>query len=304
MRTAAIVVASLTFTSSSAFGQLGEKFEVASVRRSGPRQPHGLEGHIRGGPGSADPERMVYPFVTLRVLLTLAYSVQYDQVSGPSWIDDTRYDIAAKVPPGVTKDQVKVMLQNLLAERFGLIFHRTAKEFPVYELTIAKSGSKLKETADHDLVPLRPGDMDPYSVPLDRNGFPQLPAGRSGSPGVFVNGVLRQTYRGVSLSTTLIPRLGTELGTEIGGNFYAPGRIIDKTGLTGQYDFTLETSAVGAGHAGGAFLQTDSFDPQDPSGGPSLFDALEKQLGLKVERKKASFEVLVIDHVEQSPTEN
>jgi uncharacterized protein (TIGR03435 family) len=304
MRTAGIVAACLTFTSGSAFGQSDEKtFEVASVKLSGPRRPLGLEGIIRGGPGSNDPERMLYPFLTLRVLLTLAYSVQPDQVSGPSWIDDTRYDIAAKVPPGVTKQQVNVMLQNLLAERFGLTFHLSSKEFPVYELTIAKIGSKLKETTELDLVPLRPGDVNPSSMPSDRNGFPQLPAGRSGTSGRVVNGVVRQTFRGVPLST-LISLLGVQLGTETGGNSYAPGRIIDKTGLTGKFDFTLETSAVGGGRVGGALLQTDSFDLQEPSGGSSLFDALEKQLGLKVERKKASFEVLVIDHAEKSPKEN
>jgi len=280
---------------------LGQSFEVASVRPAGPTRPRGLEGTIRGGPGSSSPERMVYPWVTLRTLLTLAYSVPPDQISGPGWIDEQRYDIEARVAPGATKEQLNPMLRGLIEERFHLTFHRMAKDFPVYELIIAKGGPKLKENADPNLKPARPGDYDPGSV--DRDGYPILPEGVSGSAGRPVNGVIRSTYRGMPISS-LISTFGMELGTEIPGSMWAPARIIDKTGLTGKYDFHLETTLTGAGKIGGALLQTPSADPQAPNGGPTLFEALERQLGLRLEQKKARFDVLVIDHADRIPTEN
>lgn len=189
---------------------------------------------------------------------------------------------------------------NAAKERFHLSFHRTSKDFPVYELTIAKGGPKLKENSDPNLKPLRPGDWDPRS--LDRDGYPILPEGIAGSTGHVVNGVMRSTYRGMSLSS-LISRIGMELGTAIPGSMYAAARTIDKTGLNGEYDFHLETTA-GAGKIGGALRQTPSADPQDPNGGPTLFEALERQLGLRLEQKKAPFDVLVIDRADKIPAEN
>jgi uncharacterized protein (TIGR03435 family) len=91
------------------------------------------------------------------------------------------------------------------------------------------------------------------------------------------------------------------LGTITGQNTYAPGRIVDKTGLTANYDFHLEY--VGGGGIG-ALLSPSSSDASDPSGGPSLIEAMEKQLGLKLTKTTGPLDVLVIDHAEKTPTEN
>jgi uncharacterized protein (TIGR03435 family) len=226
--------------------------------------------------------------------------VAFDQIQGPGWIAEEKYDIIAKVPAGASKDDLKVMLRNLLEERFKLAFHRTKKDFPVYELTIAKGGAKLKENTDANLEPSRPGDWDPWK-PRDRDGFPLLPPGKSGSASVVVNGLNRMTTRGLPLSM-LMSQLGTQLGTSTGPNTYAPGRIVDKTGLTGKYDFKLEYAG---GYGIGAALAPSSIgDVTDPTGGPSFIEAIEKQLGLKLTKSTAPFEVLVIDHAEKTPTEN
>ncbi len=114
------------------------------------------------------------------------------------------------------------------------------------------------------------------------------------------NGLTYLTARGVPFSV-FTGQLGAQLGTMTGSNTYAMGRIVDKTGLTGKYDFNLEyAGGVGIGGALSLPVGPDG----EPSGGLSILDAVEKQLGLKLTKSTAPFDVLVIDHVEKVPTEN
>jgi uncharacterized protein (TIGR03435 family) len=251
---------------------------------------------ITGGPGTKDPGQITYSRVTLQLLIREAYAVQFDQISGPNWIDNEGYTIVAKVPPGATKEQVGVMLQNLLANRFKLTLHRQKKRFPVYALVVAETGQKLKESADANAVPLRPG----YIPKVDRDGFPQLPTGTRGTAGNPLNGIMHYTFRGQSISD-LVLLLTSSFGAVTGSNTWAPGRLVDQTGLTGRYDFTL--AYAGTGQIGGALSPPDLFADQGVSG-PSLTEALEKQLGLKLKKTNAELDVLVIDHAERVPDEN
>jgi uncharacterized protein (TIGR03435 family) len=289
------VVASVVLCAA-AFGQAPRPaFEVASVRPSGPPgQGPQIRGLLQGGPGTNDPDRITYMGATQQMLIRQAYGVDFDQIQGPGWLSDARFDIAAKLPPGSTKDQLKLMLQDLLAERFKLTLHHVSKDFPVYELTIAKSGLKIKENTE-TLEPARPGDY-PRGV-FDRDGFPEIPPGKSGATGTMVNGLQRLNARGLPLSS-LLSNVGAQLGTMTGTNTYSPGRMIDKTGLTGKYDFKLE-------YAGGGALAPLAAGPDaEPTGGLPLIDAIEKQLGLKLTKTTAPYDVLVIDHAERVPTEN
>ena len=288
-----IASASLAALISVAFGQT---FEVASVKPADPAVP-GLRG-LQGGPGTADPGRVTASGVTLQALIRQAYGVDFDQIQAPGWIAEARYEVRATVPPGSTKDDLKVMYRHLLEERFKLSLHHITKDFPVYELTVGKGGSKLKENTE-SLEPSRPGDP---RLPPDRDGFPQLPPGRSGSLAVAApNGLTRSTSRGMPLSM-LIFELGARLGTMTGPNTYAPGRIVDKTGLTGKYDFHLEYA--GGPGIGSALAPSSLSDVTNPSAGPTFIEAIEKQLGLKLTKSTARFDVLVIDHAEKTPTEN
>jgi uncharacterized protein (TIGR03435 family) len=271
-------------------------FEVASVKPSGPPpQVPRIDGRLQGGPGTADPERITDSRVTLQRLIREAYGVDFDQIQGPPWIAEEKYDITAKVPTGATKDQLKIMLQSLLEERFKLNIHHLTKPFPVYELTIAKGGSKLKENAE-SLEPFRPGAS---GLASDRDGFPQLPPGKSGSATDVVNGINRMTTRGMPISF-LIFSLGSQLGAITGPNTFASGRIVDKTGLTGKYDFRLEYA--GSNGIGGALSLPSAPDGGEPTGGLPIIDALEKELGLKLTKSTAVYDVLVIDHAEKVPT--
>jgi uncharacterized protein (TIGR03435 family) len=286
-----IARASVATLISVAFGQT---FEVASVKPSDPASQG--RGGPQGGPGTADPGRITYTRVTLQALIRQAYGVDFDQIQAPGWIAEERYDIRATVPPGATKDDLKVMYQHLLEERFKLALHHITKDYPVYELTIGKGGTKLKENTDSGLQPSRLGDP---RLPPDRDGFPQIPPGKSGTAFATGNGLTRMTARGVPLSGLLF-QVGATLGTFTGQNTYAPGRIVDKTGLTGNYDFNLEfAGGLGIGTA----FSPASADASTPSG-PSLIEAMEKQLGLKLTKTTAPLDVLVIDHAEKTPTEN
>ena len=268
-------------------------FEVASIRAVGqepPYMPLPLVGLIEGGPGTPDPARITYRRVPVRVILMNAFGVPLDQISGNDWVmsQDARFDITANVPAGATKDQANEMLLNVLIERFHLKYHREKKDVDMWALVVAKGGPKLKDAElPHGPPPEAPPPGPARMAPLDRDGFPQLPAGHRNMMGRSNNGVMRLSFR-MSAPQSLLDLLQVTLG----------GRAMDKTGLTGAYDFTLEFAQSGLAGRG----PTGADAASDPA--PDLFNALEKQLGLKLEKSKVPLDVIVIDHMDKEPTEN
>ena len=290
-------------------------FDAASVKLVDPAAPASFV--TTGGPGTTDPGRIHYGHAPMIQLLMTAYGVDLDQVSGPAWVKDFMgpnfYQITATMPPGTTKEQFQSMLQNLLAERFHLTVHHETKDFPGYELVLAAGGSKMKPVpADSD----EPSSVTPGPLPrmqVDQDGFP---ARRPGSPGsvMYSHGMVRSTNRltMAQFAKNLGPMINESNGTAA---LDAPKpRVVDKTGLTGKFDFTLEFAGSGpqlpanlpllAGRGGG-----DSPAPSaagDPvGGGLTIFAALEKQLGLKLQKTKSvPLDLVVVDHVDKVPTEN
>jgi uncharacterized protein (TIGR03435 family) len=128
-------------------------FEVASVTlaEDGGGLPAFITGpseirmRFQGGPGTKSPERINYVGVTLKMLIQRAYGVRPEQIAGPDWIAAQRYTITAKLPPETTLEESRLMLQNLLSERFQLRFHRETRLFRVYHLVVAKNGPKLAQ---------------------------------------------------------------------------------------------------------------------------------------------------------------
>jgi uncharacterized protein (TIGR03435 family) len=288
-----------------------DSFEVASVKPSDPpAEGLPLSGILIGGPGTASPTLVRATRMRLLRLITFSYDLPPDQVTGPSWLDEALYDINARVPQGATKEQYKAMLRNLLEERFRLRYHKQAREFEVYELTVAKGGAKLKETAYPNATPMRPGD-DPVPSRLDADGFPMMLPGKSGMSGVRRNGANLDTYQSAPVSI-LISMLSRQYGSLLTEHTWAPARIVDKTGLDGKYDFKLQYATTGD-PIGGSSLPSSApisasgagpLDVADPDGGPDIVDAIEKQLGLRLTKGKATFEILVLDSIERMPTEN
>jgi uncharacterized protein (TIGR03435 family) len=276
-------------------------FEVASVKPTAPSPDGRVRIMMRGGPGTSDPGQVTYQGRSLKDLISSAYRVKSFQVSGPGWLDTERFDIVAKVPEGTTKEQFSVMLQNLLVERFKLAVHRETKDFPLYELTIAKGGPKLKPSTEDPSAAA--GPPPPGPPPLGKDGFPQLPAGR---PGLMMNALPDGDRRVMAMVQPV-----SVLADMLSNLMDSP--VIDKTGLTGKFDFTLEFVAepeIGAGPLGAVPAPQPNADPGQPAslGAPDepagLFTAVQEQLGLKLERKKGPLDVWVVDRAEKVPAEN
>ena len=275
-----------------AFGQVLESptFEVASVKQSAPVPPTGgvYFGPARGGPGTPDPGQITWNYPTLRTLLMTAYDVKTYQLSGPAWLDTERYDIAAKVPAGTTQEQVNKMWQNLLVERFSIELHHESREFQVEELVIAKGGTKLKETTLDPAAPLPPG-------PPQRDKSGELT-----SPGVV--STIFPDPNGAHALTVAKAQPLAQLASMMTNALRRP--VLDKTGLTGKYDFKLEYAIDLTGFP----LPPGAPDPVPAAGAstpmPDLASAVQQQLGLRLVAGKAILEVVVIDKAERIPTAN
>jgi uncharacterized protein (TIGR03435 family) len=246
-----------------------------------------------GGPGTTDPGRIHFCCVGMFSLLMRAYGVEIDRIAGPSWMMENMgpnlYQVDATLPAGTTKAQFQVMMQNLLAERFHLQIHYETRSFPGYDLVVAKDGPKLKVTASHPDGPLPPG--------------PQLVTSLG-------RGMVRVQAQEKSIADLLLG-MGRLIEQSLGADptdFSSPKpRVIDKTGLTGKYDFTLEFACEGCRSLGANLPvargeSTGSPAPTDPL---NIFVALEKQLGLKLVKTHAiPLDVIVVDRVDKIPTGN
>jgi uncharacterized protein (TIGR03435 family) len=321
----------IIFTSCAAFGQAAAEsptFEVASVKPA--EAPSGMgmmRVMMRGGPGSPDPGQITYSNVSLKNVLTIAYAVKGYQINGPKWLDSERFDIVAKIAKGSTKEQFQLMLQNLLAERFKLTLHHETKELPMYALVVGKGGPKLKESVEEDAAagagspgasagpggpsasappppppPPGPDGPGPVRMKVGADGMPQLPpgAGKNGLLMMMMNGRMRMVGNRQPIAA-VIEMLGNQLGRP----------VVDATELKAKYDFTLDFAPDGMNGPMGGMMPPPP--PQHDGGpvasapdgaGPSIFTALQEQLGLKLEQKKGPVDLLVIDRLEKVPTEN
>lgn len=281
--------------------QAGDKatasFEVVSIKpsRAGKCGPM-----FQFAPGG----RIRTPGISPKFLIEVAYDVKDSQLEGgPPWINSECYDIEAKpdepagaaldkLPPDQRKEKIGEMLQSLLRDRFKLAIGHTTKELRVYSLVVAKNGPKLK-----------PSDFNPAEHPGDEP-LPPSPNPRGGDRPRMQGGLMMR--RGHLEST------GVDMPMLVGALSMVTHRVvIDKTGLAGRYDFTLnwtpdDTQLAQGGPGGPGAPGGGPMGPGGPppeSNVPDLFTAIQEQLGLKLEAQKAPVDVLVIQHVEK-PSEN
>lgn len=192
--------------------------------------------------------QIVMTNLTLERLVQRAYNVKPTQVSGPAWLGDVRVDIVAKFPPDTKDSDHPQMLRTLLEERFKLAIHRETKELPGYALLVAKGGFKLK--------PVEAEDDDSQ---------------HQGSR------IQTLSAKGTSM-TTLADLVSRYLNT----------LVIDKTGISGVYNFELRWA----------------IDDQNADDTPTLPVALQETLGLRLQAQKVPMEMIVVDHMEKAPIEN
>jgi uncharacterized protein (TIGR03435 family) len=237
--------------------------------------------------------------VTLKMLIGAAYGnpqplMNLQIIGGPRWIDSDRFDVVAKAEgdqqPGSNGPPTEMfaMLRTLLADRFKLVVHNESRELPTYALVLArddgKRGPQLNPAAvDCAALRGRGGAQPPLPAPGER-----LPCGIRIAPGNLVGGGMGLQQLANALSR--MPALNR--------------LVVDRTGLTGTFDFDLKWTPdqIPPPTPGGPPPGLPPLPPIDPDG-PSLFAALQEQLGLRLESTKGPVEVVVID-VAEPPTED
>ena len=231
------------------------EFVVATIKPSRPDAPRGGYG-IRG-------QDVTTTNVTVSWMIKLAYNVHANQIAeAPSWLNSERYDTVGRsnTPGEPSRDQMKLMVQKLLVDRFQLKFHIEKKELPVYAMVVAKGGPKIAASAG------------------DPNAFPGIGFGRE--PGVISLFGRNTGLNGVAngLQSNILDK-----------------PVVDQTGLTGRYDFQLRFTpdAIQLANFGG-LEPANAADPNPP---PDIFTAFEQQLGLKLQATKAVVDVMVIDRI-------
>ena len=260
------VIAGTMLVFAGAFAQSGERpqFEVASVKLSAEQSLIG----VRSLPGG----RLVAT-APVKLLIMNAYALQRSQIiGGPEWINMDRYEIEAKSEGNTSRDRSMLMLQSLLEERFHLKTHRETRVAPAYVLVVGKNGPKLVPpreggcaTAD-TFPPL--GRPDPATPPCEHIRISTSPSG------------VRMEGSRVPVSE-LVRGLAVALDRP----------VLDRTNMPGVFDIRLQ------------FIDEPPGVPPSDSPGPSVFTALEEQLGLRLESEKGPVEFLVVDRVER-PTAN
>jgi uncharacterized protein (TIGR03435 family) len=260
------------------------EFEAATVK---PSRPDAVGARLQPKAGG----RIEAENIPLKLLIALSWSLEQEQdrIIGPKWLETSHFDIVARTeafplssPPPF--DSIRPMMKALLIERFKVAVHKEDQEVPVWLLTVGKRGAKLK-----------PAD------PASRSGCkPSL-----GDSGVGSAALPMINY--VCTNTTM-KQLAEAMHGVAGG--YVDHPAVDATGLDGAYDFTISwtpkqvVAGNGQGERGGQPGQNPAA-AADPTGGITFFEAVDKQLGLHLESgQKRAMPVLVIDHIEQVPTEN
>lgn len=254
----------------------GPRFEVSSVKRC--QNAPKISG-FRIAPGSL--QAMCLP---VKFMMQAAYAPSPDASvpisGGPAWLDTDPYDVEAKAGGNPSRDMmIGLMLRELLAERFKLRVHRESKEVPVYELRVAKSGSKVQAFREGSCATADPGKTVAPSM--------------KGPP---VCGSMTMRLNAGNLVLDVHKRSLAEFSRQL----HLDRPVIDKTGLDGLFDFHLEFASDGT--TAGFF--PPGFTPPAPvDGAVSIFTAIQEQLGLKLEPARGPGETIVIDNVER-PSED
>jgi uncharacterized protein (TIGR03435 family) len=264
-------------------------FEVATIRPSAQSLTDGATAGVH-----IDGAQFRSAALTLKDYIGMAYRIKLYQISGPDWIGSERFDISATLPAGTPTTQLPEMMQRLLEDRFQVKMHHDKKDFPVYVLEVAKGGVKMQESAP-----------DPNAEDAKA---PLTIAGSGSAQGISVNLGRGSSYAFANnkFEAKRIPMATLAAVLER----FVDRPIVDMTDLAGAYDVSLPVTdedyrvmLIHAGVNAGVSLPPQALRLLDGASTPSLFDALQK-LGLKLDARKAPLDMVVVDDVRKTPTEN
>jgi uncharacterized protein (TIGR03435 family) len=277
------VTMSLLIFSLVLFGQGQAQFEVAAIKPAGPLTPDVVLG-LR-----ADGAQVHISWASIKDLIYIGYHIRRYQISGPDWLGGDKFDVAAKIPEGISQRTIAEMMQNLLKDRFGLKAHWDKKELSVYTLELSKPLPELKEAT--------PPEKEVFFPMGNIRGMSSIIDWGSGSRFTFADNLLDAK------------KLNMDQFTEWLGNFMDKP-VVNSTGLKGYYDFSLklspqdfQTMFIFAAMAGGSNIPPEIAPKIDGLSLDSLIRGF-KQVGLKLGNGKAPVDVLIIDAIEKKPTEN
>jgi uncharacterized protein (TIGR03435 family) len=300
------------------------QFEVATIKPAPPMNPAAIAAGKMHVGMSVDGSRVDIGFVALPDLIQAAYKVKQHQVVAPDWAKSQRFDILAKMPEGSNKDQVPEMLQSLLADRFGLTFHKEPREQSVFALVVAKGGHKMKEAPKQEKQEKKEEPAEPKPDPKGTNTIN------------FGGGSIKQS--GNSMVVTSKEMSGQMKMTMVEGKMHMEADrmkmepfadmltrfvgkpVVDMTELKGEYEAAIDISMaelmniaraqgmmapgmMGGGAPAGGDAGRPADAASDPTSGGSIFTSIQA-LGLKLENRKTPFDTIIVDKLSKEPTEN
>jgi uncharacterized protein (TIGR03435 family) len=260
------------------------KFEVASIKKAtGPFQRPSFP--LSSDDAFREPNGHFHADFALPNYIQFAYKIWFtdEEVRAmlaklPRWAETDRFDIEARAPLHATKDQYRLMMQALLAERFGLRLHFEQRELPVLAMVLARPGRPGPKLIPHEQGQSCDEKPKPETFPEQCYGVLAMP----GKDGMVLYGS----------RATAMPAIAEFVAVAVGRTGDIGRRVVDQTGLSGLWDFTLQAAAPDR-----------TILKDDVSAGETLFEAIGDQLGLKLKPVRAVVSVLVVDHVER-PSDN
>jgi uncharacterized protein (TIGR03435 family) len=234
--------------------------------------------------------------MSLKDYVGIAYGVKPQQIAGPDWLGQQRFDLAATIPAGASTAQIPQMMRALLAERFQMVMHRETREFPVYALGVARSGARLQPSAPE---PKPDTGEKPPAVNVAASGSGNGVAVDIGGGSSFSLGNNKLEVRRMTLASF------AETLTR-----FVDRPVVDQTGVTGVYDVVLNIAPddylpllVRSGVNAGVTLPPQALRLLDGASADPLSGPL-RDVGLTLEARKAPLEVIVIDSMSKTPTDN
>ncbi|TMQ00062.1 MAG: TIGR03435 family protein [Verrucomicrobia bacterium] len=284
-----VLAGALTLLPVSSQAQSKVEFEVASIRPFS-INTQGNESVTLGA--RIDRAQVRITGLTMRDLLAMAYRIKLYQLSGPEWIATERYDINAKLPEGVSPEKLPEMVQALVSDRFGIRMHREQKEMPVYALLVGKPPLKLKDSV------VDPNAPPPTAVQVTGTGSAAGVAVNMGNGSSYALGAGKFEAKKINAAgmAAVLER-------------FTDRPVMDMTELKGTYDFEfpvtpeeMQTLMIRAAINAGVQLPPQALQLLDNGGNP-LADASER-LGLKLDSRRMPVEIIVIDQIQKTPTDN